>query len=169
MIVSHNLCVEFYDKSFNHLVMKQVLDILGRDTSVICHFCSNFPHHLSFDTQIKSGLTDHIKGTSSPKILSRLSGKLFILIPLEMYLVNLSPIFILIFCGAPAVVSAGDGEGSALRMHQIYETTSWDLLEDLYLYHNAIRYFHESSGLRFNRTVSLNFLSPEGICLKKKE
>lgn len=46
------------------------------------------------------------------------------------------------------------GSGGSLRMHEIYETTNWDLLEDLYLYHNAIRYFHETNGLRFNRTVS---------------
>lgn len=48
------------------------------------------------------------------------------------------------------------GSGASLRMHEIYETTNWDLLEDLYLYHNAIRYFHEANGLKFNRTVSFD-------------
>lgn len=42
-----------------------------------------------------------------------------------------------------------------LKMNQIYETTNWDFLEDMFLYHNAIRYFHDVDELRFNRTVSL--------------
>ncbi|KAI1294153.1 hypothetical protein HDE_06170 [Halotydeus destructor] len=43
---------------------------------------------------------------------------------------------------------------SNLRMHPLYETTSWDLLEEMYLYHYAIRYFHKAPGLRFNRTLT---------------
>lgn len=45
--------------------------------------------------------------------------------------------------------------GTGYKLNSIQETTSWDLLEDMYLYHNAIRFFHESRGIKFNRTVSL--------------
>ena len=44
--------------------------------------------------------------------------------------------------------------GESLRVNELFETTSWDLLEDMYLYHNAIRYYHGASSLKFNRTVS---------------
>lgn len=43
--------------------------------------------------------------------------------------------------------------GTSLKLNDIYETTNWDLLEDLYLYHNAIRNFHEAPSLRFNHTL----------------
>lgn len=43
----------------------------------------------------------------------------------------------------------------ALRLNSLQETTNWELLEDLFLYHNAIRFFHNSHSIQFNRTVSL--------------
>ena len=45
----------------------------------------------------------------------------------------------------------------SIRLNGLYETTSWDFLEDMYLYHNAIRYFHGARSLKFNRTVGIYF------------
>lgn len=66
---------------------------------------------------------------------------------------------LLVSVGLIGLVSSVPVEGdevSNLRMHQIYETTTWDLLEDMYLYHNAIRYYYDTKGLKFNRTVSFH-------------
>ena len=50
----------------------------------------------------------------------------------------------------------GSSSGGSLRLNSLQETTNWDLLEDLFLYHNAIRFFHNSRGIQFNRTVSFS-------------
>lgn len=56
--------------------------------------------------------------------------------------------------GHPGRGPVEQGPSTGYKLNSIQETTSWDLLEDMYLYHNAIRFFHESRGIKFNRTVS---------------
>lgn len=57
-----------------------------------------------------------------------------------------------------ALPTAATAAASSQRLHVVQEATNWDLLDDIYHYHNAIRSLHQSKSLRFNRTVSL-FLS----------